>query len=88
MPIQDVQGAPVSIPGLPIETASGIKAPQHGNGHAVPNIFVPQMIGSVQVDGGVFNVCEGNHSQNLSATYGNKNSPLKWWRLNLLMGEF
>jgi hypothetical protein len=97
-------GAPVSIPGLPIETASGgIKAPQyfapgvagdhgepiasyiqvgsylvsnnlsanaHGNGYADPNILIPQVIGSVQVDGGAFNVREGNHSQNLSATYG------------------
>lgn len=96
-------GAPVSIPGLPIETASGgIKAPQyfapgvagdhgepiasyiqvgsylvsnnlsanaHGNGYADPNILVPQVIESVQVDGGAFNVREGNHSQNLSATY-------------------
>ena len=97
-------GAPVSIPGLPIETASGgIKAPQyfapgvagdhgepiasyiqvgsylvsnnlssnaHGNGYADPNILIPEAIGSVQVDGGAFNVREGNHSQNLSATYG------------------
>jgi hypothetical protein len=97
-------GAPVSIPGSPIETASGgIKAPQyfapgvagdhgepiasyiqvgsylasnnlsanaHGNGYADPNILVPQAIESVQVDGGAFNVREGNHSQNLSATYG------------------
>jgi hypothetical protein len=97
-------GAPVSIPGLPIETASGgIKAPQyfapgvagdhgepiasyiqvgsylvsnnlssnaHGNGYADPNILIPQVIGTVQVDGGAFNVREGNHSQNLSATYG------------------
>ena len=97
-------GAPVSIPGLPIETASGgIKAPQyfapgvagdhgepiasyiqvgsylvsnnlsanaHGNGYADPNILVPEVIESVQVDGGAFNVREGNHSQNLSATYG------------------
>jgi Carboxypeptidase regulatory-like domain len=97
-------GAPVSIPGLPIETASGgIKAPQyfapgvagdhgepiasyiqvgsylvsnnlssnaHGNGYADPNILVPQAIESIQVDGGAFNVREGNHSQNLSATYG------------------
>src|SRR5580700_3734583 len=96
-------GAPVSIPGLPIETASGgIKAPQyfapgvagdhgesiasyiqvgsylvsnnlsanaHGNGYADPNILVPEDIGSVQVDGGAFNVREGNHSQNLSAIY-------------------
>ena len=97
-------GAPVSIPGLPIETASGgIKAPQyfapgvagdhgepiafyiqvgsyvvpnnlsanaHGNGYADPNILIPEVVESVQVDGGAFNVREGNHSQNLSATYG------------------
>jgi Carboxypeptidase regulatory-like domain len=84
-------GAPVSIPGLPIETASGgIKAPQyfapgvagdhgepiasyiqmggylvsnnlsanaHGNGYADPNILVPQVIGSVQVDGGERSRC-------------------------------
>ena len=97
-------GAPVSIPGVPIETASGgIKAPQyfapgvagdhgesiaqfiavggylvpnnlsanaHGNGYADPNIFVPQVLASVQIDGGAFNVREGNHSVNLAATYG------------------
>ena len=97
-------GAPVSIPGLPIETASGgIKAPQyfapgvagdhgepiaqyiavgnyllpnnlsanaHGNGYADPNILVPFVIESVQTDGGAFNVREGNHSENLAATYG------------------
>ena len=97
-------GAPVSIPGLPIETASGgIKAPQyfvpgvagdhgqpiaqyilvgsylvpnnlsanaHGNGYADPNIFIPQAIDSVQIDGGAFNVLEGNHSLNLAAAYG------------------
>jgi hypothetical protein len=97
-------GAPVSISGLPIETASGgIKAPQyfapgvagdhgepiasyiqvgsylvsnnlssnaHGNGYADPNVLIPEVIGSVQVDGGAFNVREGNHSQSLSATYG------------------
>jgi len=97
-------GAPVSIPGLPIETASGgIKAPQyfapgvagdhgepiaqyiqvgsylvpnnlsanaHGNGYADPNILVPSVIESVQADGGAFNVREGNHSENLAATYG------------------
>jgi hypothetical protein len=97
-------GAPVSIPGYPIETASsGIKAPQyfapgvagdhgepiaqfvavggylvpnnlsanaHGNGYADPNIFVPQVLESVQIDGGAFNVREGNHSVNLAATYG------------------
>jgi hypothetical protein len=97
-------GAPVSIPGYPIETASsGIKAPQyfapgvagdhgepiaqyiavgtylvpnnlsanaHGNGYADPNIFIPQILESVQIDGGAFNAREGNHSVNLAATYG------------------
>jgi Carboxypeptidase regulatory-like domain len=97
-------GAPVSIPGYPIETASsGIKAPQyfapgvagdhgepiaqfiavgtylvpnnlsanaHGNGYADPNIFIPQILESVQVDGGAYNVRQGNHSVNLAAVYG------------------
>ena len=97
-------GAPISIPGLPIETASGgIKAPQyfapgvagdhgepiaqyiaiggylvpnnlsanaHGNGYADPNIYVSSALGSVETDAGAFNVVEGNHSLNLSATYG------------------
>ena len=96
-------GAPISIPGLPIETASGgIKAPQyfapgvagdhgepiaqyvavgsylvpnnlsanaHGNGYSDPNIFVAEVLEGVQVDGGAFNVREGNHSVNLAATY-------------------
>ncbi|HVW83797.1 MAG TPA: carboxypeptidase-like regulatory domain-containing protein [Bryobacteraceae bacterium] len=96
-------GAPVSIPGIPTETASGgIKAPQyfapgvagdhgepiaqfiqvgtylapnnlsanaHGNGYSDPNIMVPAIIESVQTDGGAFNVREGNHSVDLSATY-------------------
>jgi hypothetical protein len=100
-------GAPVSIPGLPIETASGgIKAPQyfapgvagdhgepiaqflqvgsyllpnnlsanaHGNGYADPNIMVPAIIESVETDGGAFNVREGNHSVDLSATYSLRN---------------
>ena len=94
-------GAPVSIPGYPIETASsGIKAPQyfapgvagdhgepiaqyiavgtylvpnnlsanaHGNGYADPNIFIPEILESVQVDGGAYNVRQGNHSVNLAA---------------------
>ncbi len=97
-------GAPVSIPGYPIETASGgIKAPQyfapgvagdhgepiaqyiavggyllpnnlsanaHGNGYADPNIFIPEVLESVQIDGGAFDVREGNHSVNLAARYG------------------
>ncbi|MFZ3263017.1 MAG: TonB-dependent receptor [Terriglobales bacterium] len=97
-------GAPISIPGYPIETASsGIKAPQyfapgvagdhgepiaqyiqvgsylvpnnlsanaHGNGYADPNIYIANVIESVQVDGGAFNVREGNHALNLAAIYG------------------
>lgn len=97
-------GAPISIPGYPIETASsGIKAPQyfapgvagdhgepiaqyvevgtylvpnnlsanaHGNGYADPNIYVANAIESVQVDGGAYNVREGNHALNLAAIYG------------------
>lgn len=97
-------GAPISIPGYPIETASsGIKAPQyfapgvagdhgepiaqfiamgsflvpnnlsanaHGNGYADPNIFIAEALESVQIDGGAFNVREGNHAVNLAATYG------------------
>jgi hypothetical protein len=97
-------GAPVSIPGYPIETASsGIKAPQyfapgvagdhgepiaqyiqvgsylvpnnlsanaHGNGYADPNIYIASVIESVQVDGGAYNVREGNHALNLAAIYG------------------
>src|SRR5271170_6845306 len=96
-------GAPISIPGYPIETASsGIKAPQyfapgvagdhgepiaqyirvggylvpnnlsanaHGNGYADPNIYIASVIESVQVDGGAYNVLEGNHALNLSAIY-------------------
>ncbi len=97
-------GAPVSVPGYPIETASsGIKAPQyfapgvagdhgepiaqfigvgtylvpnnlsanaHGNGYADPNLLIPSILESVQVDGGAFNVREGNHAVNVAATYG------------------
>jgi hypothetical protein len=97
-------GAPVSIPGYPIETASsGIKAPQyfapgvagdhgepiaqyiavgsyllpnnlsanaHGNGYSDPNIMIPEILESVKIDGGAFDVREGNHSVNLAATYG------------------
>jgi hypothetical protein len=96
-------GAPISIPGLPIETAAGgIKAPQyfapgvagdhgepiaqyiavggylvpnnlsanaHGNGYADPNIYVSGALSGMAVDGGAFNVLEGNHALNLAATY-------------------
>ena len=96
-------GAPISLPGLPIETASGgIKAPQyfapgvagdhgepiaqffqvgsflvpnnlpanaHGNGYSDPNILISSTIEGVTVDGGAFNVREGNHSVDLASTY-------------------
>ena len=96
-------GAPISIPGLPIETASGgIKAPQyfapgvagdhgepiaqyfqignflfpnnlpanaHGNGYADPNFLIPPIINEVSVDGGSFNVREGNNAVDLAADY-------------------
>jgi hypothetical protein len=96
-------GAPISIPGLPVETASGgIKAPQyfapgvagdhgepiaqffqignflhpnnlpanaHGNGYSDPNVLISPVIEGVTVDGGAFNVREGNHSVDLAATY-------------------
>jgi hypothetical protein len=96
-------GAPISIPGLPIETASGgIKAPQyfapgvagdhgepiaqfyqignflypnnlpanaHGNGYSDPNFLIAPVIEAVTVDGGAFNVREGNHSVDLAASY-------------------
>jgi len=96
-------GAPISIPGLPIETASGgIKAPQyfapgvagdhgepiaqffhvgdylypnnlpanaHGNGYADPNFLVAPVVNAVEVDGGAFDVREGNNAVNLAATY-------------------
>ena len=96
-------GAPISIPGYPVETASsGIKAPQyfapgvagdhgepiaqfvqvggylvpnnlsanaHGNGYTDPNIYIASVIESVEVDGGAFNVREGNHALNLATTY-------------------
>jgi hypothetical protein len=97
-------GAPVSIPGLPIETASGgVKAPQyfapgvaadhgepsaqfyqlgeylypsnlpanaHGNGYSDPNFLIPRGVGTVEADGGGFNVREGNHAVNLAVAYG------------------
>src|SRR5271165_238944 len=96
-------GAPISIPGLPVETASGgVKAPQyfapgvagdhgepiaqyfqvgsflvpnnlpanaHGNGYADPNFLIPPIINQVTVDGGAFNVVQGNNSVDLAADY-------------------
>jgi Carboxypeptidase regulatory-like domain len=97
-------GAPVSIPGYPIETASsGIKAPQyfapgvagdhgepiaqyiavgsyilpnnlsanaHGNGYSDPNMLIPEILESAEINGGAFNVRQGNHAVNLAGIYG------------------
>lgn len=49
---------------------NNLSANAHGNGYADPNIFVPEVLESVEVDGGAFNVREGNHAVNLAATYG------------------
>jgi uncharacterized protein involved in tellurium resistance len=49
---------------------NNLSANAHGNGYADPNIFIPEILESVQIDGGAFNVREGNHAVNLAATYG------------------
>ena len=49
---------------------NNLSANAHGNGYADPNIFIPELLESVQVDGGAFNVREGNHALNLAAVYG------------------
>jgi hypothetical protein len=49
---------------------NNLSANAHGNGYSDPNIMVPAIIESVQTDGGAFNVREGNHSVDLSETYG------------------
>jgi len=49
---------------------NNLSANAHGNGYTDPNIFIANAIESVQVDGGAFNVREGNHALNLAAIYG------------------
>ena len=49
---------------------NNLSANAHGNGYADPNIFVSQVLDNVEIDGGAFNVREGNHSINMAATYG------------------
>lgn len=49
---------------------NNLSANAHGNGYADPNIVIAGAIDSVQVDGGAFNVREGNHALNLATTYG------------------
>src|SRR6202451_1079628 len=51
---------------------NNLSANAHGNGYADPNIFIPEVLESVQLDGGVFNVRQGHHSGHLHATYGTR----------------
>ena len=108
-------GAPISIPGLPIETASGgIKAPQyfapgvagdhgepiaqyfqigdflfpnnlpanaHGNGYSDPNVLIPPIIEALTIDGGAFNVREGNNAVDLAADYVPRRRLLSFFQL-------
>ena len=46
---------------------NNLSANAHGNGYADPNLFIPSILESVQVDGGAFNVREGNHAVNVAA---------------------
>lgn len=48
---------------------NNLSANAHGNGYADPNIYIANVIESVEVDGGAFNVREGNHALNLATTY-------------------
>ena len=48
---------------------NNLSANAHGNGYADPNIYIADAIESVEVDGGAFNVREGNHALNLATTY-------------------
>ena len=48
---------------------NNLSANAHGNGYADPNILIPEVLSAARVDGGAFNVLEGNHSVNLAATY-------------------
>ena len=45
---------------------TNLSANAHGNGYADPNIYVSTALGSVQTDGGTFNVLEGNHALNIA----------------------
>jgi hypothetical protein len=49
---------------------NNLSANAHGNGYADPNILIPEIIESAQLDGGAYNARKGNHSVNLAATYG------------------
>ncbi len=49
---------------------NNLSANAHGNGYSDPNLLIPEVLESVLIDGGAFNVEEGNHSVNLAVTYG------------------
>jgi hypothetical protein len=49
---------------------NNLPANAHGNGYADPNFLISRGIGTVQADGGAFNVREGNHAVNLAVAYG------------------
>jgi hypothetical protein len=49
---------------------NNLSANAHGNGYSDPNIYIPEVLDDVQVDGGAYNVREGNHAVNLAAIYG------------------
>jgi hypothetical protein len=42
---------------------------RYGNGYTDPNFLIPAVVEAVMVDGGAFNVREGNNSVDLAATY-------------------
>src|SRR6202051_2109088 len=48
---------------------NNLPANAHGNGYADPNALIPPTIESVTVDGGAFNVRQGNNSVDLAASY-------------------
>ena len=49
---------------------NNLPANAHGNGYADPNVIIPIAIESVQIDGGAFNVREGNNSINSAIVFG------------------
>ena len=48
---------------------NNLPANAHGNGYSDPNVLIPPVIEGVTVDGGAFNVRQGNNSVDLAATY-------------------
>jgi hypothetical protein len=48
---------------------NNLPANAQGNGYSDPNVLIAPAMGGVQVDGGAFNVREGDHSVDRAATY-------------------